>query len=138
MEKILLFLFRCQVRGLTVFYLSSSLPLPGLQARTDSHPAKIYENVFFYTHKNHTHLSFLRNDILLDVAAAPHERGQGVQLQRADPRCHDWSILCASLCTRKQLLICFCSRCLGACMCSSCHVFTPVADKVKCEAFVRL
>lgn len=86
MEKILLFLFRCQVRGLAVFYLSSSLPLPGLQARTDSHPAKIYGNVFFYTHKNHTHLSFLRNDILLDVAAAPHERGRGVQLQRADPR----------------------------------------------------
>lgn len=86
MEKILLFLFRCQVRGLAVFYLSSSLPLPGLQARTDSHPAKIYENVFFYTHKNHTHLSFLRNDILLDVAVAPHEGGQGVQLQRADPR----------------------------------------------------
>lgn len=63
-----------QVEGLAIFFPSVFLLL-GLQAWTDPCPARIYENVFFYTHNKRTHISFLWNDIFLNVDAAPHESG---------------------------------------------------------------
>lgn len=79
------------------FFLSE-----GLQARTDSCPARIYENVFFYSHNNHTHISFLWNDILLNVDAAAQERdSSSIVVSRFtfwQKCCHNWSILC----TRQQ------------------------------------